>query len=104
MHNVNKGKHDERRTPHSGVTEEAQAGDLGTSGADEQSFDLNHATAAQLAAIDELGVQLAEAIIQQRVHHGHFTSWDQLAEVPGMGPPQLVALQRAARLVERSQA
>jgi competence ComEA-like helix-hairpin-helix protein len=103
MHNANRGTREERRRPHSGVPEEGQTGDVGTSGSDEQSFDLNHAAATQLAAIDELGTQLAEAIIQHRVHHGHFTSWDQLTAVPGMGPAEVAALRRAARLAEHPQ-
>jgi len=100
MQNVNRGTREERRHARSGVSEEGQRDTPGTSGADEQSLDLNHATAVQLAAIDGVGEQLAQALVQHRVHYGHFTSWEQLAEVPGLGQDQVAALRRAARLEE----
>jgi len=100
MQNVNRGTRDDRRAKHSGVTEEGQTDIPGVEGEALQSFDLNHATQAQLEAIDALGPELAQALVQHRVHHGHFTSWAQVATVPGLGAPQIAALQRATRLVE----
>lgn len=103
MQNVNRGVHNDRRTRHSGPTEEGQGDIVGASGEDVQSLDLNHATLAQLEAIEELSGGLAQSIVEHRVHHGHFTSWDQVAALPGIATPQLSALQRAARLAEHPQ-
>ncbi|HEX6245170.1 MAG TPA: helix-hairpin-helix domain-containing protein [Polyangiales bacterium] len=101
MHNVHRGhnQREEQRIRRSGPSEEEQRdGATFADAADAQSLDLNHATVPQLEAIDDLGPELARAIVERRVHHGHFTSWEQLNEVEGMNAEKLVALQRAARL------
>jgi DNA uptake protein ComE-like DNA-binding protein len=88
-----------QRVWHSGPTDAEQAG-LATEAdqAEAQSIDLNHVTEQQLGAVDALGPELRRTIVEHRVHHGHFTSWDQVASLPGMDPQKLTALQRAARI------
>jgi DNA uptake protein ComE-like DNA-binding protein len=101
MHNVHRGHHqrEEQRIRRSGPTEEEQRdGATFADAADAQNLDLNHATVSQLEAIDDLGPELAIAIVERRVHQGHFTSWEQLNEVEGMTSQKLTTLQRAARL------
>jgi hypothetical protein len=89
MHNVHRGreKREERRISRSGPTDEDQGDAFGSTAAELQSLDLNHATAPQLAAIEEI-----------RVHHGHYKSWEELAQLPGMTEQKLLQIQRAARL------
>lgn len=103
MHNVHRGSHqrEEQRQHRSGPSDEEQrdgaaAADL----ADAQVLDLNHATIPQLEAVDALGPALARAIVERRVHQGHFTRWEQLSDVEGMTDEKLAALQRVARLPE----
>jgi len=89
------------RVRHSGPTEEEQHDELGDfSAEDAQALDLNHATVEQLAAVDEIGLEMAETIVQQRVHQGHFLRWEDLHKVPGLSMSQLQALQRAARIAD----
>lgn len=105
MHNVNRGRErrEGQRVSRSGPSEEDQSAFVGTTGTDMQSVDLNHATALQLEAIDELGPELARALVEHRVHHGHFTSWDQVASIAGMDQEKVAALQRAARIVDHGE-
>jgi competence protein ComEA len=100
MHNVHRGREnrEQRRISRSGLSEEEQTDAAILTGADAQSLDLNHATAAQLASVDGLDLALAQVIVERRVHHGHYVSWDELAELPGMTDEALQALQRTARL------
>ena len=100
MQNVNRGRdrRETQRTKRSGPAEESQTDIFGTSAAEVQTLDLNHATAPQLEAIEDLSAELARAIVEYRVHHGHFTSWDEVAQVSGMTDEQLIAIQRAARI------
>lgn len=53
---------------------------------------LGSATLEQLDGLDGIGPGLAERIIAFRDEHGGFSSVDQLAEVPGIGPKRLEAL------------
>ena len=53
---------------------------------------LGNATAEQLDGLDGVGPATAEKIIQWRTEHGGFSSVDDLAEVPGIGPKKLEAL------------
>jgi hypothetical protein len=100
MHNVHRGreKREERRISRSGPAEEDQDDTFGATGADAQSVDLNHATAQQLASIEGVEAELANTIVEHRVSHGHYTGWDELAELPGMSDEALHQIQRAARL------
>jgi len=100
MQNVHRGreKREQHRISRSGIAEEQQDDAFGLTIADAQSLDLNHATAQQLAAVDGLSAELARAIVEHRVHHGHYESWDDLARVSGMTDEHLIALQRAARI------
>ncbi len=56
---------------------------------------LNTATAEQLETLDGVGPATAEKILAYRTEHGSFTSVDELAEVPGIGPKKLAALRDA---------
>ena len=100
MHNVdrNRAKREERRISRSGSGEEEQGAVFGSTAAELQALDLNHATAPQLAVIEDIEPALAQAIVEHRVHHGHYTSWEQLAQLPGMTEQKLLQIQRAARL------
>lgn len=100
MHNIHRGreKREEHRISRSGVSEEEQGEVFGATAAELQALDLNHATAAQLAVIDEVEPELAQAIVERRVHHGHYTGWEELAQLPGMTEQKLLCIQRAARL------
>lgn len=100
MHNVNRGRdrREEGRAGRSGPDDEAQGDIFGASGAELQSIDLNHATAAQLMTIDGLEPALATAIVDHRVHNGHFTNWDELARVQGVTDELLIEIQRATRI------
>jgi len=100
MHNVQRGreKREERRISRSGIDEATQGDVFGATPAEMQSLDLNHATAAQLAAIEDIEPELAQAVVEHRVHHGHYTSWEELAQLPGMTEEKLLQIQRAARL------
>lgn len=53
---------------------------------------LNAATAEQLDGLDGVGPATADKIIAWRTAHGGFTSVDDLAQVPGIGPKRLEAL------------
>jgi DNA uptake protein ComE-like DNA-binding protein len=99
MRDDRKSAGESQRVWHSGPTDADQAG-LGTEAdqADAQSLDLNHVTEQQLGAVDALGPELRRTIVEHRVHHGHYTSWDQLEKLPGMDRQKLTALQRAARI------
>jgi DNA uptake protein ComE-like DNA-binding protein len=100
MHNVHRGreKREERRISRNGSSDVDQGDVFGSTAAELQSLDLNHATAPQLAAIEEIEPALAQAIVEHRVHHGHYKSWEELAQLPGMTEQKLLQIQRAARL------
>lgn len=101
MHNVHRGQsqREGQRMHRSGPSDEEQRdGATFGDGADAQALDLNHATIPQLEAIDALEPALARAIVERRVHHGHFTRWEQLSEIEGMTAQKLEELQRVARL------
>jgi DNA uptake protein ComE-like DNA-binding protein len=98
-HTRRSGRPGERRARRSGPSEESQGDSaLGADVLESQNLDLNHATLAQLCAVDGLTDELAEVILERRVKQGHYTSWDELAELPGMDEEKLRALARAARL------
>jgi competence protein ComEA len=62
------------------------------------SLDLNAATQAGLDALPGIGPVLAERIVAWRTQHGRFTSVDELAEVPGIGPKALERLRPLVRV------
>ena len=83
---------------HSGPTEEGQTPPRGDASADTQSIDLNHATWQQLLDVEGFDEPSARALVDYRVHHGHFRTWDDLAAIDGMTPERVRGLQHAARI------
>ncbi len=55
-------------------------------------LDINTATAAQLRALPEVGVALADRIVQHRTEHGPFDSVAGLQAVRGVGPTRISRL------------
>ena len=49
-------------------------------------LDLNHATAAQLEQLPDVGPVTAAAIVAWREQHGRFSRVEELQEVDGIGP------------------
>jgi competence protein ComEA len=60
--------------------------------------DLNSATQDGLDALPGIGPVLAQRIITWRTQHGRYTSVDELAEVPGIGPKALERLRPLVRV------
>ena len=60
------------------------------------------AAEADLTAIPGVGPHLARALVEARARRGGFGSWDEVDEVPGVGPAKLEALQRHCRLTPPS--
>jgi competence protein ComEA len=61
-------------------------------------LNLNRANAEELAAIDGVGPALARAIVEQREKKGGFKSWEEVDQVPGVGPARLDGLKAVATL------
>lgn len=55
---------------------------------------LNAATAEQLDALDGVGPSTAQKILDFRTAHGGFSSVDDLAQIPGIGPKKLESLRQ----------
>lgn len=70
----------------------------GGPGAGASVVDLNAADVAALDALPGIGPVLAERIVTWRTEHGRFTSVDELAEVPGIGPSLLGDLRDRVRV------
>lgn len=68
------------------------AGDRAAGGAAGGSVSLNAATAEQLDALDGIGPQTAQKILEWRARRGGFAAVDDLDEIPGIGPKRLEAL------------
>lgn len=66
----------------SGATDAARSGPI----------NLNSATAEQLDTLDGVGPATAQKILEYRTQHGGFSSVDDLAQIPGIGPKKLEAL------------
>ena len=65
----------------------------GSTGSPTGPLDLNAATAAELETLPGIGPTTAAAIVAYRDLHGPFASVDDLADVAGIGPSKLEALQ-----------
>jgi competence protein ComEA len=61
-------------------------------------LDLNRATEADLALLPGVGPALAKAIVDERARLGGFKGWDQLDQVPGIGPSKLQTLKATAEI------
>jgi competence protein ComEA len=55
-------------------------------------INLNSATAEQLDTLDGVGPTTAQKILDYRTQHGGFSSIDDLAQIPGIGPKKLESL------------
>ncbi|HWH94595.1 MAG TPA: ComEA family DNA-binding protein [Baekduia sp.] len=53
---------------------------------------LNSATAEQLDTLDGVGPATAQKILEYRTQHGGFSSIEDLAQIPGIGPKRLESL------------
>lgn len=65
-------------------------------------LNLNHANAAQLQALPEVGARLADRIVRYRETHGPFRSVDELAEVHGIGERTITRLREMLIVSEPS--
>jgi competence protein ComEA len=63
-----------------------------------QRIDLNSATVATLDTLPGVGPVTAQKIVDWRAAHGRFSSVDELAEVPGIGPKLLEQLAPLVRV------
>jgi competence ComEA-like helix-hairpin-helix protein len=61
---------------------------------------LNQATAAELRQLPTIGRELAAAIIQFRESKGEILSWQDLEEVPGIGPVRVQLLRQYLVILE----
>lgn len=61
-------------------------------------LDLNRATEQELALVSGVGPSLARAIVEERTARGGFRSWEDVDEVPGVGPQKLEALMAATEI------
>jgi DNA uptake protein ComE-like DNA-binding protein len=86
----------ESRIHHSGPTDEEQFAFAPTE--QMQVIDLNHATERQLLSIEGVSDELVHAIIEHRTHCGHFRSWDDVTQVPGVSGEALECIRRASRI------
>jgi competence protein ComEA len=66
----------------------------GETGATAAPVNLNSATAEQLDTLDGVGPSTARKILDFRTAHGGFSSVDDLAQIPGIGPKKLESLRR----------
>jgi len=60
--------------------------------------DLNQVSAEELARLPGIGDTLAEAIVKRRTELGKFHSFEQVDEVPGVGPAKLDALKQMVEI------
>ena len=79
-----------RRAPAGRAAASAPA--AGTSTTPSAPLSLNSATAEQLDTLDGVGPATAQKILEYRTAHGGFSSVDDLAQIPGIGPKKLESL------------
>lgn len=63
-----------------------------------QRFDLNAVGAEALAKVPGLGGEVARALVEARARLGGFSTWEQVDEVPGVGPARLATLRQVAEI------
>ena len=61
-------------------------------------LDLNRATEEQLTMIPGVGRSFARKLAEGRRQRGRFRSWEEVDEIPGVGPVKLAALQALAEI------
>jgi competence protein ComEA len=102
MHNVNRNRanaqEQAQRRNRPSLETASWPGAESESFASIQSIDLNHATREELTEVDGITEKEARAIIEHRTLHGHFLSWDDVRQVPGIDGVCLTELQHAARI------
>jgi competence protein ComEA len=79
-----------RRAP--AVSQASSSAPAGTSTTPSAPLSLNSATAEQLDTLDGVGPATAQKILEYRTAHGGFSSVDDLAQIPGIGPKKLESL------------
>jgi competence protein ComEA len=80
--------------PRRGTAPAAAPGAAAEPGAAAAPVSLNSATAEQLETLDGVGPSTAQKILDYRTAHGGFSSIDDLAQIPGIGPKKLESLRR----------
>ncbi len=63
-------------------------------------LDLNRCTAEELALVPGVGLALATRIVEARAAVGHFSTWEQIDRVAGVGLSRLETLQQNGELGE----
>jgi competence protein ComEA len=81
-----------RRSSSSPPASAAAAASAGPGGESSGPVNLNSATVEQLDTLDGVGPATAQKILEYRTAHGGFSSIDDLAQIPGIGPKRLEAL------------
>ncbi len=61
-------------------------------------MDINKASAATLSLVPGISTTLAHRIVADRIEHGHFTSWNALSRVKGIGPATINRIRHFLRL------
>jgi len=81
--------------PRRGATSAGAAPGAGAAGAPASGpVNLNSATAEQLDTLDGVGPSTATKILEYRTAHGGFSSIEDLAQIPGIGPKRLESLRK----------
>jgi competence protein ComEA len=78
--------------PRRGATAAGASAEPGAAPAASAPVNLNTATAEQLDTLDGVGPTTAQKILAFRQQHGGFSSINDLAQIPGIGPKKLAAL------------
>lgn len=63
-----------------------------------QKLDLNRCTVEALARVPGVGLMVATRIIDARSALGHFSTWDEVDAVPGVGASRLETLKQSVQL------
>lgn len=63
-----------------------------------QKLSLNQLTEAELARVRGVGAVVARRLVREREAMGGFTSWEEVAHVPGVGAARLETLQAITQL------
>ncbi|HEX8441110.1 helix-hairpin-helix domain-containing protein [Archangium sp.] len=63
-----------------------------------QKLDLNTVSESDLARVPGVGSSLARRLVREREAGGRFRSWEQVADVPGVGAARLETLQATTEL------